>query len=57
MDYFLDGGRRGNRDAAKFLKPIIQERIDCMKKYGDDWSDKPVSMHIMFMVLGDPDVV
>ena len=57
MDYFLDGGRRGNRDAVKFLKPIIQERIDCMKKYGDDWSDKPVSMHIMFMVLGDPDVV
>ena len=53
VDLFLSGGRRGNRDAMKFLGPIIQERIDCINKYGDDWSDKPVSVHIISLVVSD----
>ncbi|KAI6042748.1 cytochrome P450 [Pisolithus marmoratus] len=39
--------------AMKHLEPIIEERLMCMREYGDEWSDKPRQNDILQCFIED----
>ncbi|CAL1694068.1 unnamed protein product [Somion occarium] len=44
VGFFVNESRRGVRLGKTFLGPTIQERLDKMREFGDDWLSKPDDM-------------
>ncbi|KAK7688640.1 hypothetical protein QCA50_008178 [Cerrena zonata] len=51
VSLFFDEGRRGNLEAKKYLGPLIEQRLNDMKRSGNVWSEKPDDMLQWFIDL------